>query len=190
MATMMKFACGLLFSVLFLCTGAEAKNAFDAVTCNADVAKALIGKSEPNEPVEALEKKYKAIGLKDLGGDEISDTLMAGSWMVCGHEYMVIDDTHGVIRDAYPVPAHSRRTPEAGSPCNVNGKPSMTTIYAVLDNPTGDPKSAAHYSTDDNTQLKATAAWTIDEKKAKFATFPTAGLTCPRSSIITADGGP
>jgi len=179
-----------LVPLLLLATGAEAKDAFDGVTCNADVPKALIGKTSPDQPASVLETKHKAIGLKDLGGDEISDTLNAGSWGICGHEYMVLQDDKGVIRDAWPVPAHSRRTPEAGSPCNVNGKPSMTIIYAVLDNPAGDPKSSAHYSTDDNTQLKATAAWTIDEKKAKFAAFPIAGLTCPRSSIISADGGP
>ena len=186
----MKIASGVLLTLLLFCGSAQAKNAFDAVSCNADVPKALIGKTEPNETASTLETKYKAIGLKDLGGDEISDTMNAGSWMVCGHEYMVIDDEHDVIRDVYPVPAHSRRMPEAGSPCNVNGKPSMSIIYAVLDNPAGDPKSAAHYSTDDSTQLKATAAWTIDEKHAKFGTFPIAGLTCPRSSIISADGGP
>ncbi len=179
-----------LVPFLLFCTGAEAKSAFDAVTCNADVPKGLIGKILPNDTASVLESKYKAIGLKDLGGDEISDTLNAGSWGICGHDYMVLLDDKGVIRDAYPVPAHSRRAPEAGSPCNIDGKPSMTVIYAVLDNPAGDPKSMAHYSTDDSTQLKATAAWTIDEKHAKFAAFPTAGLTCPRSSIISADGGP
>jgi hypothetical protein len=187
---MMKIGCGVLFSILLLCGSAQAKDALGAVSCSADVPKALIGKTMPNDTASVLETKYKAIGLKDLGGDEISDTLMAGSWMVCGHEYMLISDEHGVIRDAFPVPAHSRRMPEAGSPCNVNGKPSMTTIYAVLDNPAGDPKSSAHYSTDDSTQLKATAAWTIDEKHAKFGAFSIAGLTCPRSSIISSDGGP
>ena len=179
-----------LLPLLLLCSTAEAKDALDAVSCSADVPKALIGKTMPNDTASVLETKYKALGLKDLGGDEISDTLNAGSWMLCGHEYMLISDEHGVIRDAYSVPAHSRLMPEAGSPCNVNGKPSMATIYAVLDNPKGDPKSSTHYSTDDSTQLKATAAWTIDEKHAKFGPFPIAGLTCPRSSIISADGGP
>lgn len=187
---MMKLGCGILFSLFLLCGSAEAKSGLDGVTCGADVPKVLIGSAMPNDPAAVLEAKHKAIGLKDLGGDEISDTLMAGSWMVCGHEYMLISDEHGVIRDVYPVPAHSRRSPEAGSPCNVDGKPSTTIIYAVLDNPAGDPKSATHYSTNDGTQLKATAAWTIDEKNAKFGPFPIAGLTCPRSSIITVDGGP
>ena len=179
-----------LLPLLLVCNAAQAKNAFDGLQCNADVPKALIGKLQPNDTSSVLETKYKVIGLKDLGGDEISDTLNAGSWMVCGHEYMVMSDEHGVIRDAYSVPAHSRRMPEAGSPCNVNGKPSMAIVYAILDNPAGDPKSSAHYSTNDNTQLKAMAAWTIDEKHAKFGPFPIAGLTCPRSSIISADGGP
>lgn len=187
---MIKTGCGILFSLLLLCGSAQAKNGLDGVSCSADVPKALIGKAMPNDAASALETKYKTIGLKDLGGDEISDTLMAGSWMVCGHEYMLISDEHGVIRDVFPVPPHSRRMPEAGSPCNVNAKPSTAIIYAVLDNPAGDPKSAAHYSTNDSTPLKATAAWTIDEKHAKFGPFPTAGLTCPRSSIITVDGGP
>ena len=171
-------------------SAASAKDGLDTVRCSTDVPKAFVGKAMPNEPASVLETRHRAIGLKDLGGDEISDTLMAGSWMVCGREYMLVSDEHGVIRDVYPVAAHSRRMPEAGSPCNVDGKPSMAIIYAILDNPAGDPKSSAHYSTNDATQLKATAAWTIDEKHAKFAPFPIAGLTCPRSSIISADGGP
>jgi hypothetical protein len=39
-----------------------------------------------------------------------------------------------------------------------------------------------------NAKLPAKVAWKIDEKRMKFIKFPIAGLLCPRSGVITADG--
>jgi len=61
-------------------------------------------------------------------------------------------------------------------------------MIGVLDNRTA--TGSAHYAADDETLLPVTAAWTIDGKSGKFMPLPTAGLSCPRSAIVTVDGGP
>jgi hypothetical protein len=39
-----------------------------------------------NQKVSVLEAKHKDLGLKDLGGTEISDRLFLISWKICGEE--------------------------------------------------------------------------------------------------------
>ena len=41
-----------------------------------------------------------------------------------------------------------------------------------------------------NTLLPATAAWSIDESKEKFAKQATENLGCPLGGVVTQDGGP
>ena len=59
-------------------------------------------------------------------------------------------------------------------------------VVAVLDNSAG-------YNARDNpqakTQLKATAAWKIDDGKERFVAISTESLSCPLEGIITLDGG-
>jgi hypothetical protein len=59
----------------------------------------------------------------------------------------------------------------------VNGKEVPEEIVAVLNNQAGVEN------------LPAKSAWKIDSKKAKFVKLATEGMLCPRSGIITADGG-
>jgi len=64
---------------LFLVTGLLVTNAFggsdafDGVKCGSDIPKALGGKPMSNQRVADLEKRHVDLGLKGLGGDEISD---------------------------------------------------------------------------------------------------------------------
>jgi hypothetical protein len=178
----------LLASLLFACGAARAADGFEAVRCGADVPAALIGKHSSNEPVVAIEARRTALGLKDLGGDEISDKLNSSSWMICGKEYMLLVDQHDVIRDVLSVPPHSHAAPEiAASTCRANGR-DVSLVVAILDN--RDAKPPPHYSPTDDTLLPAKSAWRIDEKNAKFLPLSANGLTCARSGIITTDGGP
>src|SRR5437016_6145250 len=88
------------FAFLLLLSGAaQAKDAFDGVACGANISSALIGKPMSNEPVAAIEGRHKALALKDLGGDEISDRLTTISWLICGSEYMFLVDSHSIVRD-------------------------------------------------------------------------------------------
>ena len=48
---------------------------FDSVRCGSDLGKALLGGTTSNEKVSVLEERHKDLGLKDLGGTEISDRL-------------------------------------------------------------------------------------------------------------------
>jgi hypothetical protein len=162
--------------MLFCSFGAARADQFDKVRCGSDIAKALIGQRASNERVVALEGRHKDLGLKDLGADEISRQLSTISWMICGSEFMLLEDQH-IVRDVIAFPPHSKSAPAFGGICQIDGKDSQNVIVAVLnDRPGTEP-------------LPATAAWKIDEKRAKFVKISTDSLFCPRNGIRTSDGG-
>jgi hypothetical protein len=178
----------LVFLALLAGGAAHAQDGFDAVKCNGEVRAALLGKRMSDEPVAGIEKRHADLGLKDLGGDELSDSLNSTSWRICGKEYVVTSDSRGTVRDVLTFPPHSRTAPQFSGSCQANGQKLPGVVIGVLDN--RNAKGSAHYSGDDETLLPATAAWKIDGKTGTFAPLKTAGLSCPRSAIITADGGP
>jgi hypothetical protein len=70
--------------------------------------------------------------------------------------------------------------------CQTAGKKSPGSVVAVLNNSAGyNPKDEKLA----DKMLKATAAWKIDETKAKFVQQPTDKLECPLGGIVTQDGG-
>jgi hypothetical protein len=169
-------ACISVAASLSFGSGASADE-FEKVRCDADIPKAMIGQRSPNQPIAALEKKYRAIALKGLGGDEISDTLSSVNWMICGNEYIVLVDRGGLVRDAMAFPSHSKSSPAFSAICQLRGKDLPDIFVGVLDGST-----AADL-------LPVQAAWKIDQKRGKFVKASTEGLSCPRSGIITGDGG-
>jgi hypothetical protein len=150
---------------------------FQKVKCGGDIPKAVIGQRSANGPVAATEKKYRALDLKDLGGDEISDRLSTVNWMICGAEYILLVDRGGLVRDAMAFPAHSKTAPAFSGICQLGGKDLPDIFVAVLDGAgAGDT-------------LAVQTAWKIDQRRAKFVKAPGEGLLCPRSGISTGDGG-
>jgi len=179
----------ILVFLIMVCGKAWALNAdeFDGLKCGADVPKFLVGKRSPNKRVGDVEQRHKDLGLKDLGGTEISDRLFLTSWRICGNEYEVLLNTKtGLIRDVLPFPAHSATSPQYVGACQAGGK-QVRDVVAVLNNSAGqnarDKKAA-------KTMLKATAAWTIDQTKEKFVKHSVENLTCPLDGISSIDGGP
>lgn len=170
----------LTFTSLFFFHSAFAgSDGFSGIRCGGDdIAKALIGKKMSNETIVDLEKRHADLGLKDLGASEISDRLSCISWLICGSEYMLLEDKSSV-RDVIRVPAHSKKSPLFIGMCEMNGKESKAIVVAILDNETES----------DAPTLPAKTAWKIDEKNAKFVSLSTEGLRCPRSGISTSDGG-
>src|SRR6059058_3276420 len=169
----------LAFTSLFFFHSAFAgSDGFSAIRCGADdVAKALIGKKMSNERIVVLEKRHADLALKDLGASEISDRLSCISWLICGSEFMLLQD--GLIaRDVLKVPPHSKTSPLFIGTCEINGKESKDIVVAILDNEKETDASA----------LTAKVAWKIDQKKMKFVSVPAEGLRCPRSGVITLDG--
>ncbi|MFN7973049.1 MAG: hypothetical protein U0166_11985 [Acidobacteriota bacterium] len=154
---------------------AIAADGFEGVTCDSDVAKTLAGRHMSNERVVVLEARHKDIGLKDLGGSEISDVLFLSSWQICGSEYMLLEEKQ-VVRDVLKVPPHSRAAPEFIGTCRAGDK-ELDDVVAIL--------AAA----EGKESLAATAAWRIDVKEKRFVKLETDGLRCPRDGIITQDGG-
>lgn len=178
----------ILFLLIMVCGKAWARDQFEGVRCGADIPKSLIGKHDSNERVVVLEERHKDLGLKDLGGIEISDRLFLVSWQICGNEYeLLVNTKSGLIRDVLPFPPHSATLPQFIGTCQSDGKGIPEAVVAVLNN-------SAEYNARDaklaKTMLKATAAWKIDETKEKFAKQSTENLGCPLGGIVTLDGGP
>ena len=182
------------FVAVLLLAGARygvAHDAFDAVKCDGDVAKALVGSKIANARVAEIEKAHAAIGLKNEGGDEITDSVTMQAWTICGSSYHLLE-RDGVIRDVLHA-EHSAGSPAYLGPCEAGGSTTPYLVFAILDAAaSADAKDAkpAHASPSDKTALKASSAWRIDESPARFVPIDTKGLTCPRSGISTADGGP
>ena len=173
---MKKLSCMLTY--IFLASAQIAiADEFQKVQCDSDIPKALIGQHSSNERVAVLEQKYRALGLKDLGADEISDRLSSVNWQICGSEFILLVDRSGLVRDVLPFPAHSKRSPAFAGICQVKGRDLPDIVVAILD---GAP--AADY-------LPVQAAWKIDQQHAKFVKISIEGLVCPQSAIYTIDGG-
>jgi hypothetical protein len=155
----------------------SASDLFSKIQCGTDIPKALIGGLMSNERDVSVEARHKALGLKDLGGSELTGDLFLSSWLICGNEYMLILDKRSIVRDVLQFPEHSKASPEFTGSCRVNGKELPEDIVAVLTNQAGAENLSAKF------------AWKIDLRKAKFVKLATDGMQCPRTGIITADGG-
>ena len=163
----------------FLVTNAfGGSDAFNGVKCGSDIPKALTGKRMSNQRVADLEKSHADLGLKDLGGDEISEHLSTTSWLICGSEFLLLED-ESFVRDVLKIPPHSKTSPFFIGSCELIGKESKDILVAILDN-----EKAA-----DASALPAKIAWKIDQKKMKFVSVPVEGLRCPRSGVNTSDSG-
>jgi hypothetical protein len=172
-----KIVLGLaLITLLFLGNGLYAADGFGAVRCGSDIPKALVGRIMSNERTVVIEGRHTDLGLKDLGGTEISERLFLISWLICGDEYVLLEEK-GVVRDVLKFPRHSKDAPQFIGAGQRNGSDLPGTIIAVLKNDK------------EQKTLPATVAWKIDEKRMKFMSLPIEGLQCPRSGIITVDGG-
>jgi hypothetical protein len=152
---------------------------FDGLRCGADVAQALVGRSSPEGRVPEIEKRYAALGLKDLGGTEWTEQIFLASWRICGVEYVFLEEKQGkrwTIRDVLSIPAHSPERPQFAGTCREPGR-AWPQLWAIVENRPGVEL------------LPAIAAWRIDSKSKKFVAVQTRGLTCPRDGIATEDGG-
>jgi hypothetical protein len=173
----MKKLAWLLAAVWFVCGQTAVADEFKNVKCGGDIPKAMIGQRSVNEPVVKIEARYRALGLKHLGADEISDKLSSINWLICGTEFITLEDNKDIVRDAMPFPPHSKKTPAFSSYCELNGKKLPDIFVGILN---------AEVAGD---QLPVISAWKIDIKNAKFIKASTEGLRCPRSAAYTVDGG-
>ena len=167
----------MLAGICQLSPKVSAGDLFTRVRCGTDIPKALIGGFMTKESDAAVEARHKALGLKDLGGSELTGDRFLSSWLICGNEYLLILDKKSIVRDVLQFPEHSKASPEFIGSCQVNGKEQPGEIVAVLNNESGAENLSAKF------------AWKIDPGKTKFEKLATDGMQCPRSGIITADGG-
>ena len=173
----MKKLAGLVVAIFLACGQSAFADEYQGLHCGDDITKAMIGKRTVNAPIVEIEKKYRAIGLKNLGGDEISDNLSSVGSMICGSEYIELIDRKGIVRDALAFPQHSKTQPAFSGFCQVNGKDLPDVIVGVLDG------SAA------GDLLPVKTAWKIDQKQVKFVAISGEGMLCPKEGIYTVDGG-
>ncbi len=153
-----------------------AADEFDRVKCGADIPKAMVGSHSSNERVVVIEGRHSSLGLKDLGGMELSGPLFLGSWRICGREYAVLLNTQKqLVRDVLPVPAHSQLSPLAFvEHCQVVQKEIHSAVIAILDNSQKKKPKASL----EEISLSAKLAWKIDEHQERFVPMPTEGLSC------------
>ena len=166
----------IVLFIVFVCVQAWAVDEFDTIKCGADIPKAMVGKHSSNGGVVVIEARHSNLGLKDLGGIEISDRLFVISWRICGSEYAVLLNTEkGVVQDVLPVPVHSLQSPQSfAEGCQVASKEIPDAVIAILDNRQGlRPKAYL-----DQIMLPAKIAWKIDERQERFVPMPTQGLSC------------
>src|SRR5438874_3412833 len=169
-------AISMLVLLLFCTSNICYADGFDSVRCGSDVRKALLGRKMSNERLVAIEERHRDLGLKDLGGTEISDRLFLISWLICGEEYVLLEEKD-VVRDVLKFPKHSKDSPQFIGSCQLSGHDLPGTTIGVLKNEHG-----VQF-------LPATIAWKIDEKQVKLVKLQTEGLRCSRDGISTADGG-
>jgi hypothetical protein len=161
---------------LFCARSAYYADGFNSVRCGSDVRKALLGRTMRNEKIVAIEERHKDVGLKDLGGTEISDRLFLISWRICGEEYVLLEDEN-IVRDVLKFPKHSKDSPQFIGSCQLDGRDVPGTAIGVLKNENG------------LEIVPAVIAWKIDDKQKKFIELKTEGLRCSRDGVITADAG-
>jgi len=162
---------------LFCTSSTHGADGFDSVRCGSDLRKALLGRKMSNERIVVLQERHKDLGLKDLGGTEISDRIFLISWRICGEEYVLLEDQKNVVRDVLKFPKHSKDAPEFIGSCQLNGHDLPGTAIGVLKDEAGVEL------------LPATTAWKIDDKQVKFVKLQIEGLRCSRDRINTSDGG-
>ena len=184
-ALMIKTLNALAF-LLLSCGEAHALDGFETIRCGSNIPAALMGKRMSNERVVIIEARHKNLRLKDLGGEEVSDRLNSVSWLICGNEFILLENTRGIVRDVLPFPSHSKKSPEFTGTCQINNQESPGEIVALLDSEVAYDKP---YDSQDKTLFAARMAWKIDEKNGRFVKMATDGLRCPRAGIITEDGG-
>lgn len=161
----------LLITTAAVCSQAHARDGFEKVRCNGDVARALIGQRGSNEPVVAIEGRHKDLKLKDVGASDYG-RFSSITWLICGREFVVLEHNRtNLIHDVLPIPPRSTTTPAFEGTCKINGKAMREVVIAILrDEGGGDA-------------LPAEAAWRIDEKKIRFVRMNPEGLLCPRDGI-------
>ncbi len=157
---------------LIACSHADARDGFEKVRCDSDIAKALVGQRGSNERVMAIEARHKDLKLKDLGASDYG-SFSSITWLICGSEFMMLQENRtNIVRDVLQIPPHSKSNPKFEAPCKLNGKLMPETTFAILrDQGNGD-------------ELPAEAAWIVDEKAVKFIKVPTDGMLCPRDGIV------
>lgn len=135
---------------------------FEGLSCESDIAKALVGRRMSDGPAEATEKRYEKLALKALGSDEAEQGVIFVSWSICGDAYLTLE-RRSVVIDAVRV--EGARSP-AWSECKRSGETATTPLLIVAD--------AA------SPAFRVARAWRIDYHAGKFVSVDPANLTCEK----------
>jgi hypothetical protein len=158
-----------LVGLALLCLSGLAHSApqsFRGLTCEMDIEKALPGREMPNEKVASIEARHTNLGLKDLGGYEVSDKIFLTIWRICGNQYVLLE--RGTqVKAVLKIPEQFKGSDEAII-CSPVGEGATGTIVAV-------PSSLRTQTT-----IRAQAAWRVDEKKISFVPVTAKPLDCQR----------
>jgi hypothetical protein len=108
--SMLAWNCQILANV-------SAADLFSKVRCDTDIPKALIGGLMSNEKDVTVEARHKALGLKDLGGSEMTGGFIPVIMAHLRKRIPVDLDKKSIVRDVLQFPQHSKASPEFIGSC-------------------------------------------------------------------------
>lgn len=164
------WCCGFAFS-------ANGGDGFEKVRCDRPIVPALIGaRSDRSTTVGKLKTRRKAIGLLDLGAEELETGVGTINWRICGRNFTVLD-VHDVWKDAIEFPAESAVEPAFSTQsCEVSGQKVDGDFLGVF----------ARAPLNKAQMLPVKMAWRVDLKTHRFVQLP-ADSTCLSDGIYTRD---
>ncbi|MBN2317913.1 MAG: hypothetical protein JXR49_02500 [Acidobacteria bacterium] len=140
---------------------------FDGISCQSDIAKALIGRYMPNEAIFKTKAKYPNLRLTYLGGFGMpEDPYFLGTWVICGTEYLILENPSSIVQDVLksPIPYTSARSTFADCTAEKGQRWPMAIIFQPIT--AGKPP------------LLVQKIWEIDESKIKFRSVSDGNFSC------------
>ena len=148
--------------------GLAGEGSFDGITCQTDIAKAMLGRRMITERVVVIEAKYSSLRLKYLGGFGMppEDPYFLGTWVICDTEYLILENPSRIVQDVLksPLPYASARSTFADCTSEKGQRWPMVIIFQPIS--AGKPP------------LLVQEIWVIDKSKIKFRSVSDGNFSC------------
>jgi hypothetical protein len=157
----MKFSLSvlLILSGLSALAATSSEKSFAGLRCDADIAKALIGRQMENVPVQEIEKKYQRLHLQDMGAEEITNQWSLITWKICDRFFMLLEKGDQVT-DVIELPRIKDKEIPVLLACKVARRELQYVLPVIKNN-------------------KILTAWQVDLNAQKINPLATANLSCP-----------
>lgn len=140
---------------------------FEGLSCQTDIAAALVGRKMPNGKVVDIESRHKALQLQNLGAVGVQgDPYVLVGWLICGHEYLLLESKTSVVKGVLKSPSpFAEGRLEIGECQAAGGKKLESVVFHR-------PVSKA------NGPWTVASAWSVREPQIEFAALEAKGFVC------------